>query len=401
VKATATVSPRLRLSLDALGFTGRPTSRDRIDVGSDLYYVRREASYSGYSVEGEATWQPIAGIDVVAGVNATVERHQRPMVLHVLKEGIGGMPAGDVRNATPGGGGFVTLSNPGARVQASWSAASWISVTGGARFDHHTIYKSQISGRAGVVLEPVPRLHVKLMYGDAFKAPSPLLLYGVPLGIGDIAGNTSLSPSYVHTLEGQVVWRARRHLYLTSGLALNVLFDKAEFTQQGIGQVARNVSSVRSLSWETEARLELGRFSAYGNCTISNTRRSLGGEGYAQALVGRENVVFPDVIANVGVLGLPLTRLPLQVGLEGSFASSRRASDTNILQNGASYELPAYFLLDATLATVHWQLLWGRETTLMLVARNLFDARPADPGFAGVDYPLQPRRLMLQLRQQF
>jgi outer membrane receptor for ferrienterochelin and colicins len=402
LKATATLSPRLKLSLDALGFTGRPTARDRIEVGSDLFFVRREGEYFGYSVESEATWQPLDGLDIVAGVNATVERHQRPTVLHVLKQAIGDMPVGEVRNVTPGGGGFVTLSNPGARVQASWAARSWLSLTGGARFDHHNLYKSQISGRAGVVIEPTPRLHVKLMYGDAFKAPSPLLLYGVPLSIGDIAGNETLSPSYVHTLEGQVVWRARRHLYLTSGLALNVLFDKAEFTQQGIGQVARNLSTVRSLSWETEARLELNaRLSAYGNVTLSNTRRSLGGEGYVQALVGHDNVVFPAAIANLGVLGVPLARLPLQLGLEGSFASARRASDTNILRKGASYTLAPYLLLDATLASVRWQLLWGRETSLMLIARNLLGTHVADPGFAGVDYPLLPRRLMLQLRQQF
>ena len=39
-------------------------------------------------------------------------------------------------------------------------------------------------------------LHLKLLYGSAFKAPSPLLLYGVPHEVGDIIGNPALEPQW-------------------------------------------------------------------------------------------------------------------------------------------------------------------------------------------------------------
>jgi iron complex outermembrane receptor protein len=401
VKATATPSRKLKVSLDALAFAGQPTARDRIEVGSDLFYVRRQARYAGYTVETETVWQPFETLDVVAGANLTTERHQRPVVLHVLKSAIGARPAGDVQNATPGQTGHVTLSNPGARLQATWTTFPWVSITGGLRYDYDNIYKSQLSGRAGVVFELARRLHFKALYGTAFKAPSPLLLYGVPLGVGDIAGNARLRPSYVRTLEGQVIYWPFPQLSLTSGLALSVLDDMAEFSQEGIGQVARNVSSVRSLSWESEARLDLpGQLSVYGNCTLTSARRVLGQEGYAGWLIGKDNVVFPGALANLGVLGT-VPRLPVRVGLEASFASARRASETNILQAGAPYRLPAYLMLDATVASAGWQPLRGRETSIQLVVRNLLDRNVADPGFAGIDYPLLRRRLMLQLRQQF
>jgi iron complex outermembrane receptor protein len=400
-KATSTVSPRLQLSLDALAFAGQPTSRDRIEVGSDLYYVRREARYAGYTVEGEALWQPFETLDVVAGANMTFENHQRPVVLHVLKSDVGDMPAGEVQNATPAQTGHVSLSNPGARLQATWKAFPWVSITGGLRFDHHNIYKSQLSGRAGAVFQLGRRLHFKAMYGTAFKAPSPLLLYGVPLNVGDIAGNANLHPSYVRTVEGQVVYWPVSQLSITTGLALSDLRDMAEFSQEGIGQVARNISSVRSLSWESEVRLELpGHLSVYGNCTLTSAERVLGQEGYAGWLIGKDNVVFPGALANFGVLAV-IPRLPVRAGIEASFASARRASETNILQAGAPYQLPAYFMLDATLASAGWQLLRGRDTSLQVVVRNLLNRNATDPGFAGADYPLLRRRVLLQLRQQF
>jgi outer membrane receptor protein involved in Fe transport len=401
LKATAAPARQLKVSLDALAFAGQPTARDRIEVGSDLYYVRRQARYSGYTLESEAVWQPFETLDVVAGANMTFESHQRPVVLHVLKAAIGDMPAGQVQNATPGQTGHVDLSNPGARLQTTWMAFPWVSITGGLRYDHHNIYGNQLSGRAGAVFELGRRLHLKTLYGTAFKAPSPLLLYGVPLSVGDIAGNARLRPSYVRTVEGQVIYWPLPALSVTTGLALSELNDMAEFSQEGIGQVARNVSRVRSLSWESEARLDLPEhLSVYGNCTLTSARRVLGQEGYAGWLIGRDNVVFPGALANLGVLGV-IPHVRLRAGLEASFASARRASETNILQAGAPYQLPPYLMLDATLASAGWQLLRGRETSVQLVVRNLLDKNAADPGFAGVDYPLLRRRALLQVRQQF
>jgi outer membrane receptor protein involved in Fe transport len=401
VKATATPARQLKVSLDALAFAGQPTARDRIEVGSDLYYVRRQARYAGYTLESEAVWQPFENLDVVAGANMTFERHQRPVVLHVLKSAIGDMPAGEVQNATPGQTGYVSLSNPGARLQTTWTAFPWVSVTGGLRYDHHNIYGNQLSGRAGAVFELARRLHLKALYGTAFKAPSPLLLYGVPLSVGDIAGNARLRPSYVRTVEGQAIYWPVGELSITSGVALSDLHDMAEFSQEGIGQVARNVSRVRSLSWENEVRLELPEhLQVYGNCTLTSARRVLGQEGYAGWLIGKDNVVFPGVLANLGVLAV-IPHLPVRAGVEASFASARRASETNILQAGVPYQLPAYVMLDATLASAGWQVLRGRDTSVQLIVRNVLDRNAADPGFAGVDYPLLRRRVMLQLRQQF
>ena len=48
-----------------------------------------------------------------------------------------------------------------------------------------------------------------------------------------------------------------------------------------------------------------------------------------------------------------------------------RASEQNTLAAGASYDLPSYVTLDATLSTLGLQMLEGRETTIRVIGRNL------------------------------
>jgi iron complex outermembrane receptor protein len=105
-----------------------------------------------------------------------------------------------------------------------------------------------------VALSAPAALVAKLLYGTAFKAPSPYLLYATPLRPGDVVGNPDLKPQRIQTAEVQMSWKPRRVFGVTSGVSYNWLLDKAEFTPQGINQTARNVSSQRTLSWETPGR---------------------------------------------------------------------------------------------------------------------------------------------------
>jgi hypothetical protein len=87
--------------------------------------------------------------------------------------------------------------------------------------------------------------------------------------------------------------------------------------------------------------------------------------------------------------------------METMIVAPRRASGENIVENGESYELPAYGLLDASLTFPGLKILPIGETSFSFRAYNLLDAEGPDPGFAGVDYPLQSRRIMFEMRQTF
>ncbi len=69
----------------------------------------------------------------------------------------------------------------------------------GARIDDYSDFGHTVNPRAALVYSPVPRTTLKLMYGEAFRAPtiSELDLKNTP----DLVGNPSLQPETIRTLE--------------------------------------------------------------------------------------------------------------------------------------------------------------------------------------------------------
>jgi iron complex outermembrane receptor protein len=384
-------------------FHGGPTSRDRIDTSNDLFYVRRDFGYSGFDSNAEVSWRPNNRLSVLVGGGMSLDYEKLTTLYDVLKSSVGPKPgerAGDeIPTMAPAG--HKTLSNLGVNAMVIWSAARWLTVTGGGRMDYHTVYGHKPSGRLAAVFQLLPQLHLKLLYGNAFKAPSPQLLYGNPIAPGDIAGNESLKPSYVHTVESQISYHAGRYLILSSGVAYSYLVDQAAFVQRGINQMALNISRVGSLSWESEARFDYRRrIAAYANLSVNHTVTSMSDPGYVATLSNYSNAAYPVLVANGGV-NSDVPFLPLRVGSELSFVSSRQSSTSNALNAGDHYNLPSYVLVGASLRTRGLRLLGKKETSLMLVARNLANTHYADPGFAGIDYPQLGRSFFLKMAQEF
>jgi iron complex outermembrane receptor protein len=161
------------------------------------------------------------------------------------------------------------------------------------------------------------------------------------------------------------------------------------------------VANQRSLSWESRFDLKhYTDYNLYGSFELVRSVRALGQEGYAATLIGARNVVYPPWIVRGGVMvGLPSApQLPMDAGVEAMIVGPRRAADASIVERGASYDLPTYFVLDATLATRALYLVRGQETRVALRGKNILGTRGPDPGFAGFDYPLRPTELVLELR---
>jgi len=390
----------LDLRLSGMYFQGGPTARDRIDINSDVYYARREFGYRGFDAAAEANWRPRPSITALAGAEMISDYETLPVIYRVTKSAFGDTPAGDARPDTEAAG-RVKLSNLGAHGLVVWTPRRWLNVTAGARYDYHNIYGGRPSARVGGVVSLTPWLHFKLLYGSAFKAPSPQLLYGSPITIGDISGNPKLKPSYVHTVEGQLVYRPNAYLVATTGLAVSDVLDQAAFAQVGVNQVAQNVSQVKSLSWESELRFDYRRqLTGYANLSVNRTRRKLDDGGYVARLTDYPNIAYPTLVGHLGA-GVPLPLLPLRLTVEGSFVSARPSSETNTLAAGGRYDLPAYVLLGASLRTTSLEILPGRDTSVALIVRNLLGTTVVDPGFAGVDYPRLGRTILATLNQQF
>jgi iron complex outermembrane receptor protein len=396
-----TLGQPLRLSARGQLFQGGPGDDNRLEVGSAYYYVRRRFGFRGADLEAQAEWTPgFSGgrARLVAGADTLVDDELLPSRIGVSKQPNASAPTGEVIETISVYQGHRRFFNSGAYLQAIWNPLDdLLSVTGGVRYDRHNVYGGQVSERVGLVSNPWQALHAKLLYGSAFKAPSPLLLHAVPSALGDVVGNPQLKPQHVRTVELEVGWQGWRALELTTNLAYSVLWDKTEFVQQGISQVARNVARAATLSWESSLEYKFHALAAHLSLEAQRTQRRTGQAGYADWLLGSSGGIYPNLMVHGGLVGHARS-LPLRGTLQASLVGARRPSDTNILLNDGAYHLPAYLLLEAGIATRPFDL-FGRghnEVSFSLTGKNLLDSGGPVPGFSGIDYPLAPRAFFLQ-----
>src|SRR6185503_3507938 len=66
------------------------------------------------------------------------------------------------------------LTDVGAYLNSSYKLIDpWLKLNGGVRYDHHSEYGDQVTGRVGAISRWSESIVAKLLYGTAFKAPSP------------------------------------------------------------------------------------------------------------------------------------------------------------------------------------------------------------------------------------
>jgi iron complex outermembrane receptor protein len=392
------VSETLDLALMATYFQGQVLGDDRIEVASDLYWVKRRSAYRGVDGSLEARWVPTNEFNLIVGAESVVDHEHKPAPVRVSKDT--GEKIGPRTQQES-----VTLTNLGAYLSANYKVLDpWLKLTGGARIDVHSIYGLQPTARLGATSRWSESIVAKLLYGAAFKAPSPYLLYAQPLRPGDVIGNTNLKPQRIDTFEFQLSYKPSPLFQGTSGVAYSLVRDKAEFTPRAGNLVAENIASQRSTSWETRIDSNYkDKLRGYASFEMVMSRRETGREGYADELIGNKNVVYPPWILRGGLSTdlRPSWKLPLQASIEGIYVAKRAAADASILENGGRFELPSYFWLNASLATPKLFLIPGHETTIALRGKNLLGASGPDPGFSGFELPLVAREIMLELRHTY
>ncbi len=377
-------TPALELALGSTYFQGGLLDADRIEIGSDLFYGERDQAYRGADSTFEARWTPGERLNAIVGVEAVYDHEEIGAPRRINRSTGEVVAVGEAGGAAEG----VDLTNVGAFLSVNarvWDP--WLKLTGGGRYDRHSHYGDQISGRIGAVSRWSPALVSKLLFGSAFKAPSPYLLYAFPLRVGDVVGNADLEPQLVRTVEYQLSVVPSRAFGVTSGLAYSWLSNKAEFTPQGINQTARNVATQRSLAWESRADLRHREdLRSYLSFELGAARRDLGSEGYVADLVGSDNGVYPPWSGRGGGLGAGPARptVPLELGAEAMVVGPRRAADASIVARGEDLRFDPYLMLDLSLATREVYLAPPHETPVARPPRNRHLERRPPPGPAGV-----------------
>jgi iron complex outermembrane receptor protein len=384
------------VAAQATYFQGGILPPDRIEVGSDLYFVRRREQYMGVDSNVELRYVASKRVNIIVGLEGIVD-HESLLTPERIERATG--------IAAPSNGSNDHVVNPwnlGAFVSANtWVVPQWLKLTTGVRYDGNSIYGNQLSLRAVATSRWSKTLVAKLMYGNAFKAPSPYLLYASPIAPGDVEGNVNLKPQHVHTVEYQMSWKPLRFFGVTSGISYNWLLQEAEFSPQGINQVATNTASQGTLAWELRADAKYyDDVAAYFSAEVNRSRRDLGQVGYAANLIGAAAPVYPQYILRAGVsaaIPSPVV-FPLSVGAEGSVVGPRHAADASVLAAGNPFDLPTYGLLNLFITTRSLYLFRGHESKIAVRVYNVLGTRGPDPGFAGLEYPLTGREIFVELR---
>ncbi len=71
----------------------------------------------------------------------------------------------------------LTYHNLGTYAQMQLSPAKFLDITLGARYDNNSRFGSTFNPRLGLVITPVSKIKIKLLYGESYLAPSPKKAY--------------------------------------------------------------------------------------------------------------------------------------------------------------------------------------------------------------------------------
>jgi iron complex outermembrane receptor protein len=124
----------------------------------------------------------------------------------------------------------VTLDTWAVYAQDTWRPTAWLAVTSGLRGDHYQTFGWKVSPRLGVAVFPGNKLVLKLLYGEAFRAPSAREFYTVDLTGSFPPGNTDLKPESVRTVQGGVFYTfspyVQSHLVLYYEHSYDTIFSE-------------------------------------------------------------------------------------------------------------------------------------------------------------------------------
>jgi iron complex outermembrane receptor protein len=385
-----------QLATTLTAFYGGTRPDDRIDTGNPFAVVHRNLSYVGGEGVIEGVVRPIDELRVVIAAEASVDDEHlgAPQFLDRSNND-------PIASATRAEDVDPMLTNVAGRVQMTWDLVpDYLVPTGGLRLDHNSVYGDRLSGHLAVVSRVYTDLYLKAAYGTAFKAATPLLLYGSPLAPGDVIGSPQLAPQELRSAELTVDYQKKGAVESELSVSRWELVDRAVFRAEDINLVARNSADATGLSLEASATSDFSDYigASLGAELVRVTRQS-DEVGYRAQLLGAAQEIYPAYIGRGRLWGRP-GPAPIELWVSSRYVGPRNASDSNTLEAGQRYRLPSYVVMDAGVRTLDLRFFGNRLTEFSFRGQNVLDSAEADPGFFGIDYPALGPRLTLQVRQE-
>lgn len=260
-------------------------------------------------------------------------------------------------------------------LQDEWNFVRDWTLTAGVRRDVYSDFGGTTNPRLALVWDATINLTAKLLYGQAFRAPSFTEQYG----INPVAnGNPSLKPETVRTLEAAFSWQARRDTHLNLSFFRHRLKDVIAVSGNSFANIGRQYGEGMELeaTWDVDRHLRLT-----GN-------------------YGRQRTIDEATQADVGLAPHDHLYLRADWRFAGGWILSPQINwvgDRKRQLGDTRAEVPDYKTVDLTLRSGRNFGRWEFAASV----RNLFDAKAFEPSLGNPvllpnDLPLSGRTLFAQ-----
>lgn len=258
-------------------------------------------------------------------------------------------------------------------LQDVWTISNNLELTAGARYDHYSDFGGALNPRLAMVWQSTDRLTTKLMYGEAFRAPSYLELYALTAAT---TPNPDLVPEKSRTWDLSFSYAASKDL--TLGL------DFYQFEQFDL--IATDPSKqyqYRNVGSNTTRGVEMGaQWQASKKLRLSGNLASRD-----------ETLLFNSVPKQSAYLRADWAFMPnWNFNLQANWVGKRK-----LLPDDPHAPLDAYALVDTTLRYAH-----RKEWEFAASVRNLFDKDAREYSSRIVNnLPLPGRSFYAEMRYRF
>jgi len=256
--------------------------------------------------------------------------------------------------------------NVGSYAQMIWNTnfLKKTSVTIGGRYDYNNYYGSPVSPRIAIVNQPGEKTTIKLMYGNAYRAPTNTEIYQAPAG-------TKLKVEKATTFEVNVNHKVSSNFICQVNGFHNRVRDAILLGNLPGPNDDKNPGEIDITGFETRLDILFNKMiSAYANFTFTHAL----GRNY---ITGFEREV--SGIAKVkGNAGLLFRKRELgSVHISCNWVGKRKVPRTDPYGPVAGY-----FLTNVILTTEN---LFEKRVYAKLIVHNLFNVKYLDPGFRPAD----------------
>jgi iron complex outermembrane receptor protein len=249
-----------------------------------------------------------------------------------------------------------------AYLQDEWELPARVNLTAGLRYDRYSDFGDTVNPRAALVWSFLENADLKLLYGQAFRAPNFQELYNINNPV--VVGNPGLKPERIKTYEAGLAWRLNRYFAANLNYFYSAIDDQIGWDTATTPAVNANIGNSKTQG------VEMGVNGDYG--ADIRWKAAYAWQDPRDANTDRRLPYVPSHRAS-GSVECGLTKyLNLHGDLLWTGTRGRGPGDDRA-------RMPAYATVDlaATLKNVF------KTLEIQGTVRNLFDRRYKDPDTSG------------------